>query len=222
MTPPVSDRQIVRRPGRPRKAEEALRRRELLEQALSLFSQHGYGHLSLEHIAREARVSLRTIYRYFGGKAGLFRAVIRGYSDLFVAALPVGEGCPGNPEPVLLEFAREYLYHVTRPELIQLRIQAMALARQLPEVARESYAEGPERTITHLARFFECYRRNGLLAPVDTRFLAGQFVNALRGERYQRLQFGLEPTPSRREIDDWAREAVSLFLRGCLDDRGSG
>lgn len=206
----------MRRPGRPRKNEEDLRREQLLEEAVRLFGEHGFGGLSLETIAREARVSLRTIYTQFGGKAGLFSAAVRRYSDFFVAALPVDPNAEASLDTVLADFAREYLYRLTRPELLRLRAQFLAEASRFPELAREFYSQGPERTLDHLARFFALQQQAGTIAAADPLFLAGQFVSALRGERFQRLQFGLDPVPTPEVVAVWAREAVSLFLRGSV------
>jgi AcrR family transcriptional regulator len=207
------------RSGRPRKDEEASRRERLLEQAVRLFGEQGYGGLSLETFARESRVSLRTVYSQFGGKAGLFGAVVRQCSDRFAAALPVDGRNAAPLETTLVEFGREYLYRLTRPELIRLRAQIMAEALRFPELASEFYSQGPGRTLNHLARFFEQRQRaGGIGRDFDPRFLAGQFLNALRGERFQRLQLGVDAVPSEDEVKAWAAEAVGLFLRGCLVD----
>jgi AcrR family transcriptional regulator len=203
------------RPGRPRKGEEAVRRDQLLEHAVRLFAEHGYGQLSLETIAREARVSLRTIYRHFGGKAELFGAVIRHYSDLFAAALPLEPQSDRPFEEVLVDFGREYLFQLTRRDLVRLRAQLLAEAHRFPELAEEFYAEGPSRTLDRLARFLALQQQAGRLVEADPWFLAGQLVNSLRGERFQRLQLGLEPTPDSADIEPWARRAVELFLGGC-------
>jgi TetR/AcrR family transcriptional repressor of mexJK operon len=202
--------------GRPKKGEEALRRDQLLERAVRLFAEYGYSSLSLETIAREARVSLRTIYRQFGGKAELFCEVIRYYSDLFVAALPSDQTQAKPLEETLVDFGREFLFRLTRPDMLRLRAQMMAEAHRFPELAVEFYAHGPERTLHRLAQFFAAHQEAGRVAATDPTFLAGQFVNCLRGERFQRLQLGLDETPSERDIELWARQAVELFLRGCL------
>ncbi|MGZ8216310.1 TetR/AcrR family transcriptional regulator [Methylomagnum sp.] len=204
------------RPGRPKKGEEAIRRDQLLEHATRLFAEHGYANLTLETLAREARVSLRTIYRQFGGKSELFGAVIRHYSDMFVATLPADWTQAKPLEETLLEFAREFLFRLTRPEMIRLRAQLMAEAHRFPALAAEFYAQGPERTLDRLARFFALHQRAGRVRDMEPLFLAGQFVNCLRGERFQRLQLGLEETPTREEIDDWAGRAVGLFLGGAF------
>ncbi len=202
--------------GRPKKGEEILRRDQLLEHAVRLFAEYGYSGLSLETIAREARVSLRTIYRQFGGKGELFGAAIRHYSDLFVATLPLEQARAKPFEEILVDFAREFLFRLTRPDMVRLRTQMMAEMHRFPGLAAEFYSQGPERTLHRLAQFFALYQKSGAVADVDADFLAGQFVNCLRGERFQRLQLGLEETPDEREIELWARRAVGLFLRGCL------
>lgn len=208
--------------GRPKKGEEITRRLLLLERAVQLFAEHGYANLSVETIAREARVSLRTIYRQFGGKAELFVAVVRHYSDLFVAALPADAVPDQQFEEVLVDFGKAFLFRLTRPELVRLRAQLMAEAHRFPELAAEFYAQGPERTLNRLARFFAYHQRTGHIMALDPMWLAGQLVTCLRGERFQRLQLGLEETPDADDIEIWARQAVDLFLRGCLRSAGRG
>lgn len=209
------------RSGRPRKGEEAIRRDLLLDQAMQLFAEHGYGNLSLETIARKARVSLRTIYAQFGGKAELFGAVIRRLSDEFEASLPPDEALSRPVDEILVEFGRLYLRRISRPDCARLRTQILAEAHRFPELAAEFYRNGPERTLLRLTEFFSARQQAGGLIEEDCRFLAGQFLNTLRGERFQRQQLGLEEPLSEEEAEAWARQAVQLFLRGCLKRQDS-
>ena len=60
-----------------RRADQvAQSRRDTLASAGALFRAHGYTAVSMPVIAREAGVAVETIYRGFGSKAGLFKAVI--------------------------------------------------------------------------------------------------------------------------------------------------
>jgi AcrR family transcriptional regulator len=60
-----------------RRAEQvAHTRREILASSGTLFRAHGYTAVSMPVIAQEAGVAVETIYRAFGSKAGLFKAVI--------------------------------------------------------------------------------------------------------------------------------------------------
>lgn len=187
----------------------------LLDQAIQLFAEHGYGRLSLETIARKAQVSLRTIYSQFGGKAELFGAVVRRVSDEFVASLPLDD--TDRPlEEVLVEFGCLYLTRITRPVCTGLRAQIMAEAQRFPEFAAEFYRNGPERTLVRLTEFLAGHQQRGTLVVADPQFLAGQLINALRGERFHRQQLGLEEPPGELETDRWVRQVVRHFLYGCL------
>ncbi|WP_174625131.1 TetR/AcrR family transcriptional regulator [Candidatus Methylobacter favarea] len=201
--------------GRPRKGEELLSRDRLLDTAVILFLDYGYGNLSLETIARDARVSMRTIYSQFGGKAGLFGAVIRRCSDQFVACLSAEQAEECLTEEALLSFARQFLYRLTRPDVVRMRAVIIGESLRFPDLAAQYYEQGPQRTLDQLAKFFKRQQQTGDIAPVDPHFLAGQLLSALRSERFQRLQLGLEPTPDEAEIDLWARQSVELFLHGC-------
>jgi AcrR family transcriptional regulator len=59
--------------GRRRRAQE--QREATLDRAQALFLQHGYTATTVESIAAAARVSAATVYKTYGGKAGLVRAL---------------------------------------------------------------------------------------------------------------------------------------------------
>ena len=52
------------------------RRGRILDAARDLFFADGYAATALSRIAAEASVSVETIYKAFGGKAGLVRALL--------------------------------------------------------------------------------------------------------------------------------------------------
>lgn len=202
--------------GRPRKGEESLSRDRLLDSAIKLFLEYGYGNLCLETIAKDARVSMRTIYSQFGGKAGLFGAVIKRCSDRFVTALAEDNELADRPEEALTAFAKDFLYCITKPDSVRIRSILIGESQRFPDLATQYYEQGPQRTLLHLSQFFARQQQVGHFAAMDPHFLADQFLGALRGERFQKLQLGLEPTPSEAEIETWARQTTALFLHGCL------
>lgn len=127
--------------GRPAKGNESLSRDRLLDAALELFLEHGYGNLSMETIARHAQVSMRTIYSQFGGKAGLFGSLIRRCSDQFVISL----SDEASPEQVLSEFAQTFLYNITKPDAVRIRAILIAESPRFPNLATEFYEQGEAR-----------------------------------------------------------------------------
>lgn len=194
-------------------------RDRLLDTALKLFLEQGYGNLSLETIVRDARVSMRTLYDQFGGKAGLFGAVIKRCSDPFVTVLSEESPLENQPEEALVDFARQFLYAITRPDVVRIRAMLIGESLRFPDLATQFYEQGPQRTLHHLAQFFARQQQAGYFVDMDPHLLADQFLSGLRSERFQKLQLGLDPTPDKIEIDTWVRQSTSLFLHGCLSNR---
>ena len=68
-----------------RRAQAAATRRDILEAAQRLFEQRGYGSTTMDAIATEAGVALKTVYVAFETKSGLLRALwnhlLRGGKD---------------------------------------------------------------------------------------------------------------------------------------------
>ncbi|WP_367155601.1 TetR/AcrR family transcriptional regulator [Methylomonas sp. HYX-M1] len=200
--------------GRPAKGCEQESSDRLLDTALQLFLENGYGDLSMESLAREARVSLRTIYNQFGGKAGVFGALIRRCSDRFIGSLKDGQD--GDLEQALVAFGVKFLFQISRPEVMRMRAILIAECQRFPDLAVQFYQEGPSRTLAHLAEFFSAQQRAGrIVADFSAQILADQYISALRGERMQRQQLGLEDAPDQAEIESWVKLATHLFLRGC-------
>lgn len=198
--------------GRPSKGNEQLSRDRLLDAAQQLFLEHGYGNLSLETLAREARVSLRTIYNQFNGKSGVFGALIRRCSDQFIGGLKDD----GDMQDALTAFGTQFLFRITRPDVIRMRAILIGESPRFPDLAEQFYEQGPRLTHKRLTEFFRFHQQSGQIAGIDSSFLADQYISALRGERFQRLQLGLEPTPDEADIAVWVAEVTQLFLQGCV------
>lgn len=77
MYPMGSDVKAQRRYDSARRRAQAARTREdVVEVAHRLFLAHGFGQTTVSAVAAAAGVSVETIYKAFGGKAGLVRALV--------------------------------------------------------------------------------------------------------------------------------------------------
>jgi AcrR family transcriptional regulator len=74
MSDAVKPRRPYESPRRRRQAAQT--RRDIVAAAGKLFRERGYSATSMPMIASEAEVVVETVYRAFGSKAGLFRAVM--------------------------------------------------------------------------------------------------------------------------------------------------
>lgn len=203
--------------GRPRAADKAARRAALLHTAGQLFLEKGYSKVSLEMIAREAHVAVRTIYVKFGGKAGLLNAVITDGRARFFGGMESMETDPRPMEDILHDFALRFLELISLPTFCSLHRMVVAEARTTPELAETFYQAGPLRTREQLGRFFarpdiRAQLRNDIRPELLPVFL----TNCIMGDPITRMLFPAEQTPTMEELRARATEGLDLFLRGVL------
>lgn len=80
-----------------RQEQAAQTRRDIMAAAGALFRQRGYSATSMPAIASAAGVVVETIYRTFGSKAGLFRAVV----ESAIAGGPTRADVPVEERPAI-------------------------------------------------------------------------------------------------------------------------
>jgi AcrR family transcriptional regulator len=122
---------------------KALRREEILDAALQEFAERGYHAASTEDIARRAGISQPYVFRLFGTKKELFKAVVarcfRETLDMFQRA---AEGLRG--EEALRAMGNAYVERYLT-DRIRLRAQMQAYAAcddpDICEVARQGYGD---------------------------------------------------------------------------------
>lgn len=97
---------------RPERADAAENRRRVLAAACRLFADQGATQVSMDQVAAEAGVGKGTLFRRFGDRAGLARAVLSEHEMALQDALirgapPAGPGAPARAR--LRAFGRAYL-----------------------------------------------------------------------------------------------------------------
>ncbi len=68
---------VWRGPGRPKEMNEEARRTAVIDAAEHVFSTRGFSAATMDDIAQQARMSKKTIYALFEGKADLFLSLLR-------------------------------------------------------------------------------------------------------------------------------------------------
>ena len=186
----------------------------LLDASARVFIEHGFSDSSYEMIAKRANVSTKTIYSWFGGKAGLFAAVVERYAkqiepQLHRVLTENGE----HPEIALAQAARIILSFELEPELLAVHRAVIAASAKLPEIGATFYALGPGRGVEILAAFFERCHRMRLLCVNDPVIAAEAFMALIsRGvlpRQLVRAEGGpLSPEALERQI----RPALNIFF----------
>src|SRR6266576_1529543 len=98
-------RGIARGPGRPETAEQ--RQDRIVRLAAPLFLKKGYDNVSIDEIIGVVGGSKATIYAWFGGKEGLFEAVVR--RECQDVVLAINSDAAGGMEEQLTEIGRSFL-----------------------------------------------------------------------------------------------------------------
>src|SRR3954469_14122580 len=98
--------------SRPERADAAENRRRVLAAACRLFAAHGAANVSMDQVAAAAGVGKGTLFRRFGDRASLARAVLSEREIALQDALlrgepPLGPGAP--PLDRLIAFGEAYV-----------------------------------------------------------------------------------------------------------------
>lgn len=144
---------------------------QLLAQATALFLQHGYSGVSVDEIVKAVGGSKTNVYRQFGGKEGLFMAVIQalcsdflqGFRQLQVLEMPLAAGLRLLGLTLVQQLVAER--HVAFQRLV------IAESGRFPALSQTWFVAGPQQTRLFVARFLAV--RQGLDAAQ-----AGQCLQA--------------------------------------------
>lgn len=208
--------------GRPRAADMEARAENLLHTAGCLFLDKGYGKVSLEMIAREAHVAVRTIYVKFGGKSGLFNAVVEQKRAAYFSTMPALQTDMRPLPAILADFGLLFMQLITMPAAIRLNRMVIAEAASHPELAESFYKVGPGQTREMLSLFFSRpdiapLFRSGLTPEL----LSMHLLNCLLGDQMSRLLFLPQTQPDVAQLRKLVEVRLDLFLRATLQDVAS-
>ena len=154
-----------------RQAQAAQTRQDILAAAHKLFLERGYAGTTLTSIAQAAGVVVETIYRAYGSKAELFKAVVRAA----VAGSAARATMPAEQRPAIQAVIAEpdphrqfELYAATQPGIHAragplLRVLIGAAAAD-PELA-ELWSQIEQERLNGLGRFAQLLADRGVLRP---------------------------------------------------------
>src|SRR5215470_7611691 len=93
------------------------RRERIVRAAAPLFLKKGYDNVSIDEIIGVVGGSKATIYAWFGGKEGLFEAVVRRECEAVTLAIDVD--APGTLEQQLTAIGHSFLTMVLSPPILE-------------------------------------------------------------------------------------------------------
>ena len=188
---------------------------------MSVFLEKGYANATLDDIIARSGGSRQTLYSLFGGKQGLFEALITERNNKILAPLNAEHLLERTPDEVLVEVGIRYLETVMTPDMLGIHRLVVAEGVFMKELAERFWEMGPAHTRALLAGYFEQQNRRGTLRLDNPGEAAQQFWGMLLGSFQMQCLLGLREAPGPEEIRAFVKTAVAWFLDGCRATRGS-
>ena len=182
--------------------------------AKDLFIKNGYASVSIDEIARQARVSKPTLYAHFGSKERLFVTVLEDAFNKIVAPLLNAESSNLPIEEVLTAHARSYARAVLSPDMLDINRLLIAEAVRFPEMASHYYNAGPGSAYSAVADFLRSRVKIGEIVCEDCAGAARLYGAMIIATHRLRLQLHVDAEPNWTEVDDLSALAVKIFTRG--------
>jgi len=198
----------------PETGRAEMRRAAFLRAAREVFLEFGYEQANMAEIVRRAGGSLSTLYAQFGGKKGLFEAMIDSrvgeltqQMELELAAhAPLREG--------LQRIGEAFLIRQTDADNLDTMRLMVAQAKKFPEVAETWAKRAPEAVRKALAGYLKDRVDAGEIRIENFDLAASIYFDLVRS----RIQFRALMLPSYRpteqEIHDTVERAVKVFIGG--------
>lgn len=186
--------------------------------ATDLFIERGYDGVTVNAIVQQVGGTKTNIYTHFGGKEGLFRAIIESLSQELLEPLSHMDIVGLSPHEALTVFGRKYLSVVLMEKTVGLHRLAIAESSQFPELGRIWHTVGPETAYQELANYISLQQQLGRFKNCKPRLVASQFLYMLLNDIHLQLLLGLVSPPSSSEINTLVDETVETFLHGITTD----
>jgi AcrR family transcriptional regulator len=189
------------------------KRQAIIDAARHVFVRHGYD-AGVDLIAEAAGVSKVTIYNHFGSKEQLFTEVI---TEAFAqavgsAAEPPLDGVTGADDlrERLTAVARGWVGGVIRPEVTDLRLLVIGVARRFPELARSWLRQTPQRFAPAIATVLQDLTLRGELDVPNPELAVIQFYALTVYPHIVRSMFGISLDPPATE--ELLASGIDMFL----------
>lgn len=184
------------RPRPPRTRRKEARPGEIIDAAVALFAERGYGATRLEDVARRAGVAKGTLFVYFPTKEALFRAVAR---SILSANLNGIAHAATDPERSFSELVPTLLAQAAAngegqlPVIMRLLI---AESRTFPDLARVWHDEVVSKVLALVTGAIERAQARGEVRAGDPRLHAFSILGPmLAGMLYRQIFAGIDETP---------------------------
>jgi len=202
----------------PSDVPQSPKRLAIIDAAAKLFLSQGYGPVSVDAIAAEAKVSKRTVYSHFENKESLFAGVMYG-------ACERGGGqeiCPLSNEDlvrympmedILQKTGEQVLGIITSSDAIDIFRVAVGEAGRFPELGQNFFQFGPASILKMLETFFTEKAESGELSIENPAQAANYFIALMVFPIQMKLALGVRDSVPEKELQQIVADALKAFLK---------
>lgn len=192
----------------------------ILDAAAELIAQHGYAGTTTRAIAERAGVNEVTLFRRFGNKLGVLKALGERFAGISAATAMRELPDPEDVHGTLLAVARNEISGSLEYGGVALRLAFDA--RSVPEIA-ELMGEGPARNLAALTEYMADRQRAGALRDdIRPEVLAEAFASLTSSYVMYRMIMGFIDEPEDGMSDERIEQLVDVFWSGAAPQDGDG
>ncbi|MBB4826743.1 AcrR family transcriptional regulator [Sporosarcina luteola] len=181
----------------------------ILEAAIELVSEKGYAAATTKSIAELAGVNEVTIFRHFGNKRGILKAIIEKFSYGPILQKTIQLEVTYELQDDLLLFSEEYLrYMFSIKDFVLIGFRE---AGSFPEIDEE-IANIPRVIKEELMKYFMEMQRREKIMDIDVEPIAMSFIALNFGHFISAARLGSNVTTI--DLTELLRTSVIIFSRG--------
>lgn len=191
----------------------AKRHEQIMQAAYEVLAEKGYGGTSMLAVAKRAAASNETLYKWYGNKQGLFRAMVEENAREAAVLLRDSLESDRNPTDTLAGFGPALLRLVTGDKAIALNRAAAGDATDTGILGGTIARSGRETIAPLLTKLFEQARAAGLMNFDDAATVTEIYVGLLIGDLQIRRVIGAQPPLKAKEIQQRADRAQRMIMK---------
>lgn len=194
-----------------RQEARAKREAEIHAAAARLVAERGYGATSMLTIAKAARASNETLYRWYGDKLGLFKSMVVANTGAAKGTLDEALAGGKNPIETLTAIAPVLLNLVLSERAISLN--RAAAADETGELGAAIAAGGRDALLPLIVGLMEEAMLRGEIDAPTPEVAAGWYFSLLIGDQQVRRVNRVIAEPTAAQVEERAQSALEAFRR---------
>jgi AcrR family transcriptional regulator len=198
----------------PEAGRAELRRAAFLKAAREVFLECGYEAANMAEIVKRAGGSLSTLYAQFGGKKGLFEAMIDNRVGELTEQMQIELAAHAPLKEGLRRIGERFMTKMCEPQSLDVFRLMVGQAKKFPDIADTFARLGPERVRTALSEYLRDRVEAGEIKIKNFDIAASVFFDLVRARLHFRALLDVTYTPTSAEISETVERAVNVFLGG--------